>query len=175
VNADDNATPWQSIFKNWGDSVGQFDFGMNGTSMKLSISVGQANGASNGAGDAIGEGTVVDYFRLNQNLGFPIGEWVHVGFVADPTVDGAIAFVKLYVNGQQVGIGPYDGTLISPPMMSIGMGVQTDDSGGLPNGTNPGYWVGSFDDFGLWNRVLSDAEMAQIYTLGMNGQSFYTP
>ena len=40
---------------------------------------------------------------------------------------------------------------------------------------NPGFWQRSFDDFGLWNRALSDDEMAQIYTLGMNGQSFYSP
>ena len=31
------------------------------------------------------------------------------------------------------------------------------------------------DDFGLWNRALSDDDMAQIYALGLNGQSFYTP
>jgi Concanavalin A-like lectin/glucanases superfamily len=175
VNADDNATPSQSIFKNWGESVGQFQLGLNGTSMRLAISVGQANGASNGSGDAIGEGTVVDYFSLNQNLSFPTGEWVHVGFVADPTLDGAIAFVKLYVNGQQVGIGPYDGTLNNtPPMKSIGIGVKTDDSGtGVAN--EPGYWWGSFDDFGLWTRALSDDEMAQIYALGMSGKSFYQP
>src|SRR5437899_4916125 len=89
VNADDNSAPWQSIFKNWGEAIGQFHFGLNGTSMRLAISVGQADGTANGAGDAIGEGTVVDYFSLNQNLPFPLGEWVHVGFVADPTPDGA--------------------------------------------------------------------------------------
>jgi len=175
VNADDNATTWQSIFKTWGQAIGQFHFGLNGTSKRLAISVGQANGAANGDGDAIGEGTVVDYFSQNLNLAFPLGEWVHVGFVADPTLDGAIAFVKLYVNGQLVGIGPYDGTLINPPMTSIGIGVKTDDSGTMPDNSNPGFWYGSFDDFGLWTRVLSDDEMAQIYTLGMNGQSFYHP
>jgi hypothetical protein len=148
---------------------------LSGTTKRLGISVGQANGAANGVGDAIGEGTVVDYYSQNLNLLFPLGEWVHVGFVADPTPQGAIAFVKLYVNGQQVGIGPYDGTLNqAPPMKSIGIGVTTDDSG-TGVASVPGYWVGSFDDFALWTRALSDDEMAQIYTLGMNGKSFYGP
>src|SRR5262249_39804016 len=175
VNADDFTTPSQSIFKNWGDSVGQFYFGLNGTTMRLAVSVGQANGAANGVGDAIGEGTVVDYYSQNLNLVFPLGQWVHVGFVADPTPQGAIAFVKVYVKGQIVGIGPYDGTLNNaPPMKSIGIGVTTDDSG-TGVASVPGYWVGSFDDFALWTRALSDDDMAQIYALGAGGQSFYVP
>jgi hypothetical protein len=111
---------------------------------------------------------------LNNFRSFPTGEWVQVGFV----IDGSTGELKVYSNGQLAGSGSYDGTLLNPPpMISLGIGVKTDDTGTIadPGSCCPGYWQGSFDDFGLWNRVLSDDEMAQIYALGQNGQSFYSP
>ena len=167
VFADDNSVQWQSIFKNSGGATGQFHFGLRDTTKTLAISVAQAtNNASSGS--------AIDY----TDPIFPTGQWVHVGFTADTTLHGLIAYLKLYRNGQLVGIRPFDGTLREDGdrggKMSIGMGVKTNDVGDGPGGP-PGYWQGSFDDFGLWNRVLSDDEMAQIYALGQNGKSFYSP
>jgi hypothetical protein len=119
-------------------------------------------------------GSAIDY----TDAIFLTSQWVHVGFTVDPTLHGLIAYIKLYRNGQLVGIRPFDGTLRQDDtrggMTSIGMGVKPSDAGTGP-GSPPGFWVGSFDDFGLWSRVLSDDEMAQIYMLGMNGKSFYSP
>ena len=116
------------------------------------------------------DGTVVGPVQDTINPGnFPTGQWVQVGFV----VDGSMMTMKVYVNGQVAGSGTFNGTLLNPPTMpSLGIGVKTDDTGTMADTGNPGYWQGSFDDFGLWTRVLSDAEMAQIYTLGQSGQSF---
>jgi len=170
VFADDNATQWQSIFKNWGGPVGQFHFGLRFVNSshpeRLGVSVGQVNRASSGS--------AIDYTAPI----FPTGQWVHAGFTVDTTLHGLVAYIKLYKNGQLVGIRPFDGTLLQDDgrggRSTLGMGVKTNDSGTGPGGP-PGYWQGSFDDFGLWSRVLSDDEMAQIYALGQNGKSFYNP
>jgi hypothetical protein len=161
VNADVNTVNWQSIFKNWGGAHGQFHFGLDATSMTLGLYIGEADNTQ--------IGPVEDTFNPGN---FPTGQWVHVGFVAD----GSQGELKVYFNGQLAGSGFYDGTLLNPPpMTSLGIGVKTDNRGTIadPGICCPGYWQGSFDDFGLWTRVLSDNEMAQIYALGQNGQSFY--
>lgn len=161
VNADVNTVPWQSILKNWGSSVrGQFHFGLDGTSTTLGLYIAE------GSDHQVGPAEIVV-------RNFPTGQWVQVGFVIDTTLNGLIAILKVYYNGQLAGIGAFDGTLRTPPVTSLAFGVKTDDTGLQADGANPGFWQGSFDDFGLWNRPLSDAEMALIYTLGQNGQSFY--
>jgi Concanavalin A-like lectin/glucanases superfamily len=161
VNADVNTVRWQSIFKNWGGAHhGQFHFGLDNTSMTLGLYIAEA------ADIQIGPVEDLSFYPNN----FPTGQWVHVGFV----IDGSSAALKVYLNGQLAGFGSYDGTLLNPPRMtSLGIGLKTDDTGTMADAGNPGYWQGSFDDFGLWTRALSDDEMAQIYALGQNGQSFY--
>jgi hypothetical protein len=162
VNADVNTVNWQSIFKNWGGAHhGQFHFGLDAASMTLGLFIAEASDTQ--------IGPVEDTINPHS---FPTGQWVQVGFV----IDGSMAQLKVYFNGQLAGTGSYDGTLLNPPLMtSLGIGVKTNDSGSVADFANPGYWQGSFDDFGLWSRVLSDDEMAKIYALGQNGQSFYTP
>jgi hypothetical protein len=161
VNADVNTVNWQSIFKNWGGSQhGQFHFGLDANSMTLGLYIAEADNSQ--------IGPVEDSFNPRN---FPTGQWVHVGFA----IDGPSQRLSVYFNGQLAGSSSYDGTLLNPPMTSLGIGIKTDNSGAMPDGGNPGYWQGSFDDFGLWSRVLSDDEMAQIYAMGQNGQSFYTP
>lgn len=161
VNADVNTGTWMSIFKNWGGSArGQFHFGLDANSTILGLYMAQEPVAQIGPVEDSGGP-------------FPTGQWTHVGFV----MDGSTGELKVYVNGLPTGFGSFDGTIHNPPMLSLGIGVKTDNSGTIadPGGCCPGYWQGSFDDFGLWTRVLSDAEMAQIYALGQNSQSFYKP
>lgn len=162
VFADVNTVAWQSVLKNWGGSLhGQFHFGLDGNSKTLGLYI------ATGSDRQVGPVEIV----IPE---FPPGEWVHVGFVITP-LNGLIGLLKVYYNGQLAGIGGYDGTLRNPPMTSLGFGIKTDNTGLQPDPGNPGYWQGSFDDFGLWTRELSDDEMAQIYALGQNGQSFYVP
>src|SRR5207245_2169246 len=142
-------------------SAGRFHFGLDGNSKTLGLYI------ATGSDRQVGPVEIVIPI-------FPTGEWVHVGFVITP-LDGLIGILKVYYNGQLAGIGAFDGTLRDPPMTSLAFGVKTDNTGLQPDRGAPGFWQGSFDDFGLWKRVLSDDEMAQIYALGQNGQSFYTP
>jgi hypothetical protein len=159
VNADVNSIPWQSVLKNWGASVhGQFHFGLDGTSTTLGLYTDE------GSDHQVGPVEIV----ISP---FPTGEWVQVGFVIDTTLDGLIALYKVYYNGQLAGVGSFDGTLFNTPITTLGFGVKTDDTGLEADPGNPGYWQGYFDDFGLWSRALSDAEMAE--KLGQNGMSFY--
>jgi hypothetical protein len=163
VNADVNTVTWQSILKNWGSSVrGQFHFGLDNNTKTLGLYI------STGSDRQIGPVEIVIPT-------FPTGEWVHVGFVLDTNLEGLIALIKVYYNGQLAGIGAFDGTLRNSPIPSLGFGVKTDNTGLQADTGAPGHWQGAFDDFGLWNRALSKDEMAQIYELGVNGQSFYTP
>src|SRR5262249_40203472 len=119
VFADDNSVTWQSIFKNWGGPTGQFHFGLRYVSgshpERLAVSVGQAN--------TVSSGSAIDF----TDPIFPTGQWVHVGFTVDPTLHGQIAYIKLYRNGQLVGIRPFDGTLRQDDnrggKTSIGIGV----------------------------------------------------
>ena len=159
VNADVNTVAWQSIFKNWAGPHGQFHFGLDANSMVLGLYMAQEPDVQIGPVEDSGGP-------------FPMGQWVHVGFV----INGSAGVLKVYVNGQPTGVGSFDGTIHNPPaVLSLGIGVKTDNSGAMADTGNPGYWQGSFDDFALWTRALSDAEMAQIYTLGQSGMSFYTP
>jgi hypothetical protein len=145
-----SAPQWAMIMANWGDAaVGQFHFGLESTTGKLSVHFDAAFSATT-SDDAL----------------FPLGSWKHVAFVADAVAKT----VTLYHDGQPVGApGPYDGALVSPPMSALGIGVKTNDAGTQPDTANPGYWDGKLDDMGIWTRALSPAEIALIHQAGLVG------
>jgi hypothetical protein len=156
VIADVNTVSWQSIIKNWGDTQrGQFHFGLDANSSRLGLFITQTNGAQIGPAEDLDP--------------FPTGIWVHVGLV----VDASRGTLEVYRDGALVASGSHDGTLLQSPVGSLGIGIKTDDSGTQPDFFNPGYWQGSFDDFGLWNRALTADDMAYIFSLGLDGVSFY--
>ncbi|RYF47770.1 MAG: LamG domain-containing protein [Cytophagaceae bacterium] len=151
VNADTNTVTWQSIVKNWGSgSIGQFHLGLDNDSQTLSLYMTQA------------DGSVVSVLDSAQ---LPTNQWVQVGFVADAGSNT----VSLYRDGAVVGTTSYDGTLLNPPMSSMGFGIKTDDTGTVPDSSVPGFWQGSFDDFAFWDRAVTSTEMAQIHTNGLAG------
>ncbi len=142
---------WASVVKNWGPGLaGQFHLGLYGESGEIS------NFITDGAGNAV---SAVDTTPL------PLGSWQHVAFVADGV------HMVLYRNGIQVASSAaYNGTLLVPPMASLGIGVKTDDTGTSPNSAAPAYWQGKIDDIGIWSRALSSDEIQGLYLSGLNGK-----
>jgi hypothetical protein len=154
VYADTNTVEWQSISKNWGDTVhGQFHFGLDASTGRLGLYIIQSDGTPIGP--------------VEDPNPFPTGQWEQVGFV----INSGSHQLEVYCNGALVASGSYDGTLVDPPISSLGIGVKTDNTGAVPDPSVPGYWQGSFDDFALWNGALSAADMASIYANGVNHQS----
>lgn len=97
---------------------------------------------------------------VNETVGFPVGDWQQVGVVADGSN------IRLYRNGVEVATGPYSPPLGEPITPELGIGVALDD-GGAPS---TGYWQGKIDDVGIWNTVLTAAQMAAIYNAGKAGK-----
>jgi hypothetical protein len=148
----DSRPNWAGIAKNWGQNVvGQFHFGLRENMGLLDVQL------TDGSGKTI---------QANETEMLPTGQWQHVAFVADG------ARVRLYRNGAQVAVSTntYDGTLLTPPMSSIGIGLKTSDDGSVPSNT-PGYWHGKMDDLAIWNRALSADELFGIYRTGLAGKN----
>ena len=91
-----------------------------------------------------------------------IGSWQHVVVTWDGVGNNAFAnyFVNLYVNGVSAGgiTASQYGQQIddSPFSLSIG-GVSIDPTANL---------LGNLDQVSIWNRVLTPAEIASIYSIG---------
>jgi len=91
--------------------------------------------------------------------GFETGTWYHVAVVVNRSENT----VTLYWNGLQ---------LDTRPLASLG-NIETVDPlaiGRWPNGSVP--FSGLLDDFALWSRPLSSAEIGEIYSQGQQGKSF---
>lgn len=149
---------WASLVKNWGQAlVGQFHFGLGpGDADTLNIFI------TDGDGNAFNAGTDVDEVELET--------WEHYAFVANP----ADELVTLYRNGEVVDEQAYNGTFTDAPNSeAIGIGVKTTNEGDQadPGGCCPGYWNGLLDDLGIWHRALTAAEITDIYTRGLAGES----
>jgi len=78
-------------------------------------------------------------------------EWQHIAMVREYGVS-----FKLYVNGVLIGSATDNGTSLQPPAVKLGKHAW-DGGMGL---------VGKFDDFRIYNRALSGAEVQQLHLLG---------
>ncbi len=83
------------------------------------------------------------------------GMWHHVAYVYDQTTTGSIT---LYVDGAQVGSGTYQASYAWawPAQQEIELGKSHDSYWELYNG--------QMDDFRFYNRVLTDTEIASVYS-----------
>lgn len=134
-----NSLPsWGSIMKNWTENTqGMFHFGADAFSSVLSIYIGEADG------NAV---SVSSSLLLEQH------QWYHVAFSADGSI------LRLFVNGNEVGFAPYDGTLATGVSATF-LGAKPGDSGTSPASSLAGYWDGYMDEVRIWNRGLSQAEI----------------
>ncbi len=77
--------------------------------------------------------------------------WHHVAV----TINAETNTIVLYLDGEE--IADYTGTIITPS----DMGNTTNNWLGRSHDTNDGYYLGSLDDFRIYNYALSQAEVAR--------------
>jgi len=106
--------------------------------------------------------------RVTGTDPFPTGSWHHIAFTADG------AQIRLYVDGQQVGVVDYLADINPPDVPWISMGMQlnlldsTDPTLGIgPDPTTPKAMVGSLDDVALWTRALTAQEVSLVDQAGV--------
>lgn len=146
--ADNLDGDWDSIVKNWGQTVGgQFHLGLGN---------GNANTLQN---------HLVGNMAVTTTTDFPIGQWIHVAFVIDST---ALEH-RLYANGQIVATQTYTGTLDLGTATSLGIAVKPNDDGSAVAASAQGYWAGRIDDIGIYDEALSTAQIMQAYQNGLAG------
>ena len=87
------------------------------------------------------------------------GNWQHVAWAH------GVEMVTIYVNGEVVHEEASKG-----PMVPTTEPLYFGDMGILP-GNNPKQqnFEGGLDDFGLWNRTLSAAEIQEVFETGLGG------
>ncbi|WP_160164673.1 LamG-like jellyroll fold domain-containing protein [Pedosphaera parvula] len=139
---------WATIVKNWGDNqAGQFHLGMLEGQGYVSLYSGDSP----------------TYVR---DPVMPMGSWQHFAFIIETNL------IALYHNGVLKDRHLLDvNTLLNNNIQSLGIGAKPSDDPGSISQLTPGYWSGKFDDFALWNRALTDDEIALIYRSGSFGYS----
>ena len=101
-----------------------------------------------------------------SNAPFGIGDWTHVAC----TVDGATRQIVMYANGRRMKLG---GITFSSSTGRAALQEVANDLfvGGPDPGHHPNraWFDGLIDEFMLFDRVLSDAEVVRLFQLGASG------
>ncbi len=92
--------------------------------------------------------------RTTTTVASKLGQWVHLAC----SVDGVNGTTRMYLNGIHEGTGGslFDGANNNAAIL---IGKRTD-------GFDGNFVNGSIDDVRIYNRVLTDAEVLQLYNLG---------
>jgi len=108
--------------------------------------------------------------RVTDPEEFTPDEWVHVA----ATTDGGQ--VRLYKNGELVGVTDYLDTINAPDVnyLSIGAVLEEVDGEVYPSENNPNFFTGQLDDLAMWLNAWSADEIASIYAQGKNGKDATT-
>lgn len=143
-----SAGSYTNIFQYWNQTGGTyngFDFRKNHTN-KLQLVVG--NGSS--------------YVTITGATSINTGNWVHVAATYESGV------VRLYVNGVQDGLNIAAGTVnYNTSLCNAAFGAT------IGAGVTPlFYFNGLMDEFGIWNKVLTAAEIADLATNVYAGAQF---
>lgn len=149
VHATSLTGDWNTIVKNWGQTVGgQFHLGLG------------AN-AANTVHSQISNGSVV-----TSADDFPTVAWVHVALV----VDSASSEHRLYVNGELEDTVTYETPLAAGTATGLGVGVKPNDDGSAVTATAAvGYWHGSIDEVGIYAEALTQEQLGFIRTRALAG------
>jgi hypothetical protein len=128
VYANSVAGDWNTIVKNWGQTVGgQFHLGLGEAGANTLQNYIAGNGPATAATD------------------FPVNEWVHTAFV----LDSVALQHRLYINGNVIATAAYSGTLGFGSATGLGIGHKPNDDGtALAGGDAAGPWNGRIDDVG---------------------------
>ena len=144
-----------TIIKNWGDGTlipgtsgrGQFQLGLASTSGEVTGVVIESSGSGN---------------TLSvRDTGSPlvVGKWVHVMLVHDGTS------LTLFKNGEAVSTVSSTYIHNNSNLDALGIGVRLNDTEDGP-GWDMAFWNGLMDEVTIWNRNLTDEELAAVYQLG---------
>ncbi len=93
----------------------------------------------------------------NDDTPLPIGEWVHNLVVKDG------ATLTYYRNGAVIGTGEITGSPVNAQPLLIGGQIQ--------NGAPVENFSGRIDEVAIFDRALTEADVADIYNRGLNGEA----
>ena len=103
---------------------------------------------------------------------FPLGTWTHVAFTADG------AQLRLFINGTQVDVTDYLGNINPAEVKYLTFGARLDkneESGVVElDPAAPNLFPGQIDDFALWARGLTAAEVTKVNAAGRAGLAVTT-
>jgi hypothetical protein len=110
---------------------------------------------------------VLDVGLLNANV---VNEWTHYVFIVDRSDK-----VKIYRNGVLTSPTVISGTNNLTPYIGVNFGTQRPFRIGAntaSDGATPGsFFSGQIDSLNIWNRVLTESEITELYNSG-NGKQY---
>ena len=135
---------WAMIAANWGtDKHGQFHLGLCREDGDLRVEITEKDGYNN-------------EFREGPQQPFPVGSWQFVAFTADKKN------LRLYRNGDLVGVKPCFGIIDNPAVAEMGIGCKPNNDGTGLNPQIPGFWQGLLDEIAVFDRALSARRYSAI-------------
>ena len=153
----DSSNSNHSLLKNWGNSFGVGYFHWNMVSQ----------------GDASPAGSIRCYINTTDSVFAAVtSNPLSVGVTYHLAVTCGNGTLQLYTNGVPDGSASYTGTL-SSNCSKIAFGVKFMDDQETPVAASieNSLLAGALGDCSLWNRALSDAEVAQLYAEAKAGYS----
>lgn len=88
-----------------------------------------------------------------DNNSMPLNVWFHTC----GSYDGYT--IRLYINGSLVGSNNSVGGILQNGTLSMRIGTQEGSTR---------FWIGTLDDFRIWNRTLSNDEIMDVFLIGQN-------
>ena len=137
VYLDDNSTT-QDFFGRFGDSVGRFYFGINGSNVRVAI------------GNSFDQSTV--------SHGMSTGQWHHVAYTFTGGSNGTFTY---YLDGSSVGTLTFTWTSDSASWEPMHIGGLHNGSQNSQNPTNA-----QIDELSLFSVALSSSAISDIYNSG---------
>jgi hypothetical protein len=123
-----------------------------------------STGTTPGALYALFRGTNDISLAVNSPEGIvPVGQWSHVAITFNFTNQTG----TLYLNGTNVGSSVYPGVLALQTAVPVHIGYRPDTSAEARGGSR---YAGALDEVGIYNRALSQSEIAAIYHAGAFGK-----
>lgn len=152
VNPSELTGPWQRLVLNWGPALADHSYhfairNQGGFNNAVSLFHGQAAGGEPNANG----GTVI------------VNQWNHIAAVADGTV------LRVFLNGEQVGVAAYNGTIKSQAVEGLGI---ADANTGIIDDFK---YNGLIDDLAIWSVPLTPEQIRYQYQNGLAGNGAAVP
>ncbi len=130
-----------------------FDFGVN-NSINMFLTTSEGQDANNYVRFAITLGGNAAEERINTTVALTLNTWYHLVVVLNA---GSPYTGNLYINGTQAG------TNAAMTLHASDLGATTGNYIGRSTFTADWYYSGHIDDFRIYNRALSAAEVTALY------------